>query len=279
MAEVIVGEVFVDVTVEPVRGTQPIDVHITLVDNDRVIGTKTYVLSKSDIGTLKKFEKVFKITEAGKHTIYTRTILKNPWGTDAPRDSNVLSFELITPVIPMPLDEPWVLYYDDRMYAEDAIVAQNDFVARGWNIVDRMSVSEVYEETKADWNRFVNDTRHAICIFSYNQCPFFWQGPTLWATLLDGTGMPGTIGSSYADDRYIYGNKKKHHAEDFALVKYLRYQDRSVVMIFDDDDHLNASLNWHKDVWLYVAELRSAVYFEWLILNKIADVVDHEVVD
>jgi len=110
--------------------------------------------------------------------------------------------------------------------------------------------------------------------FSYNQAPFYQDGPRFWGTLLNGTGKLGTIGSSYANDRNIYGHKK-YYSESFALVKYFLYNNRSIIVIFDDADHLYMGSDWHRTVWLDVAEKRSSVIHAWSIYDKDGAIVDH----
>lgn len=274
MAEVIVGEVLIDVEVELVRGTQPIDVLITLIDNDAVVTTRKFVFGDEYIGTVARVANVFKITDEGQHVIYTRTIVRNPWGEDEPRDSNVLSFELIKSAIPIAIDEPWKLWYDTRAPGEEAEVAKRDFIDKGWNVVDKEAAGEG-SDAAPDYNEWSTEDYHSILILSENQCPVY-QGPSpyYWASFIfNASGLPGT----WDGVETIYGNDgKRYNHENYALIKYFVHHGHSHALIYDNDDHYPMASDWHRTVWNYVANLRAAAYYSWYIIDKVGNVVDHE---
>jgi len=257
------------------KGTPPVDLVIDLIENETTVQTSgRIILNAGHIGKPLLFKSIFTVKTPGVHTVQVKVTVRNPWG-EASRLSDPVTFEVQGSVIPIVLAEPWILYYDGRARDAEADVAVSDFVTRGWNIEGKVKCGE-RSEAADEWSFFDNDTRHAICIISYNQAPFYQDGPRFWGTLLNGSRYPGTIGSSYLDDRYIYGSGgAKYPANEYALVKYMTYKGRSVIVIFDDADHLYMAGDWHRTVWRRIAEWRSSVTYPWFIFDKNGKVVDH----
>jgi len=268
-----IGSVIFDVETRVDHGTPPLELILTLFDNEVPVAEERFILSDAHIGRTIPLESVFTVKEAGRHTVYTQIEAKNPWGTETMK-TDPDTFEILKNVIPIMLGETWELWFDGRARTDEAIVAVSDFRARGWNFGtgDGKTKVDTGSEARDEWAAFVNDTRHAVCIFSYGQCEFDSAGrPMIWGTLMNGTKAPGTIDGG----DYIHGNGgSRYHIEGHALVKYLRYKNRSVIICVDNDDHLFMSSDWHRKIWLWIATKGSSVTRPWFIFDKEGTIVD-----
>jgi len=266
MVDVHVGTVNLRIEFGIDTGTPPFEVYVKLFDNDVEKETKRLVIP--DLGTYVS-DKIFSVEESGKHTLRSEIKIVNPWGEEI-LNTNTLEIEIIQSVIPIDISEPWVIWYKSKNLGADISSIVNYFRTNGWNIVDRVDI-DLEAESRDAWIKFTGDTRNAICLIGYSNARFFWDGPAYFGTLVDGSKKPGTVGSSYEDDRYIYGNGKKYYSEDFALIKYLMYGTRSVIVCFEDG---YGSAMYH--AWRKVAEMKSAVTKAWFIINKDGKTVDLE---